>query len=282
MSILRETVFSRRMLKGLVSSFLTAFGSFALLLGILDVLWPNKFGFGYQGLLSLAVVSLFLATIRSFPRTKIARSFSIPDTKITIKVGDLFKEEEHLVIGMNDVFDTEIGDIISKDSIQGQFLAKIYGNDRLRLNKDLDVALAGIAHRAIDQTKIKGKNKRYPLGTTAVLMGEGRKYFCCAYSTMGSDFKASSDVGKLWNSLEKLWDSIRESGAQAKVSVPVIGADLARVPGASHENLIKVILLSFIINSRVQPITKEFVLVIHKNNVEKVNLLKLRDFLAMI
>src|SRR6266487_508102 len=128
----KATVLSWQTLKEFVSSFFQAFGVIALFLGVLDILFPNTFNFGYKGIAIFSGASLLWALATIIPKRKISRQLSVPDTKITIKIGDLFQEDGNLVIGMSDTFDTEKGGgIIKPNSIQGQFLTKIYNDDRL-------------------------------------------------------------------------------------------------------------------------------------------------------
>ena len=275
----KKTMFSWQALRKIVSSFFQAFGFLALILGVLDILFPNAFHFGYQGIIAITAFSLlwsgFLALI---PRYEISRQLPVPDTKITIKAGDLFQEDANVVVGMNDVFDTEKGDIIKPTSIQGQFLTKIYHDDRIRLDQDIDHALQGIACTQ-DSQKTKGKSQRYPIGTVATVSVGTRKYFCSAYSRMGNNLKVESDIQRLSSSLDKLWEEIRVKGQHDKVAMPVVGSGLARIGNASHADLIKLIVLSFVLASREKLVAPELVIVIDRNNLEKVNMLELKDFL---
>ena len=96
---------------------------------------------------------------------------------------------------------------------------------------------------------------------------------------MGNNLKAQSDVKRLSTSLEMLWEEIRLKGQRDKVAMAVLGSDLARIINTSHSDLIKLIVSSFILASREQPITQELVIVIHQSNLEKVNMNELDDFL---
>lgn len=274
----KTTIFSWKTLKKLVSSFLQAVGALAILLGILDIFFPADFALGFQGLLIIGTLSLIWGIVKIFPKFKISRYLPEPDATIVVKVGDLFKENTNLVIGMSDVFDTEKGNIIKSNSIQGQFLAKVYGDDRTRLDTDLSSALAS-STSARDSQKTQGKNMRYPIGTVATLSVGTKKYFCSAYSFMANDLKAQSDISKLTTSLEALWEEIRLKGQREKVSMAVLGSDLARIGEATHSNLIKLIVSSFILASRKKKITQELTIVIYPDNLEKVNMLDLDDFL---
>lgn len=274
----KTTLFSRQTLIKFASSFVQSFGTLAILLGVLDILFTNTFGLKYPGLGLFTAVSLVWAVINIFPRFEISRRLSIPDTVIKIKVGDLFNEDSDLIIGMNDTFDTEKGNIIKANSIQGQFLARVYNDDTSRLNTDLTTALHSISGTD-DSQKSQGKKTRYPIGTVATLSAGTKKYYCSAYSFMGNDFKAQSDIKKLSVSLDILWEEIRLKGQRGKVAMAVLGSDLARIGTASHSNLIKLIVSSFLLASRENPISEQLTIVIYPSNLEKVNMLELNDFL---
>lgn len=274
----KTTLFSRQTLSKFVSSFVQSFGALAIALGVLDILFPNTFGLKYSGLEVFTMVSLVWAVISIFPRFEISRRLSVPDAVIKIKVGDLFKEEADLIIGMSDTFDTEKGNIIKTKSIQGQFLATVYNDDTPRLNTDLTAALKGRSGTR-DSQKSQGKKTRYPIGTVATLTAGTKKYYCSAYSFMGNDLKAQSDIKKLSTSLDMLWEEIRLKGQRGKVALAVLGSDLGRISTASHSNLIKLIVSSFLLASREGLISEQLTVVIYPSNLEKVNMLELNDFL---
>jgi len=275
-SLYKMTVFSNETLSMLGSSFLQAFGVCALFLGVGDVLSPNTFHYGLSGLEIMGGLSVIWSIYKIWPRFEITRQMTVPDTKITIKAGDLFDQTGNIVVGMTDVFDTEKGEIIDPNSIQGQFLSKVYGDDRTNLDADITKALRGKLAE-VDRKKSRGKNMRYPIGTVATLSSGGRKYFCLAYSFMEKNLKAKSDVTKITISLNKLWEEVRVNGHN-NVSMAVLGSDRARM-SASHSNFIKLIVASFILASRESIVTKELTILIKNTNLGKINMLDLNDFL---
>jgi hypothetical protein len=281
----KRTVFSREILKRVVSPFLQAFGLLALFLDVLAIFFPDTFSLGYQGILIFSMVSLLYVLFTIRPRRAISRQFALPDITVTIKVGDLFQEDAHLVIGMNDVFDTEIGDVIKGNSIQGQFLRRIYNDDRALLDQDIENALQNLPkdlykRKVVDRQKTRGKNIRYPIGTVLTVTRHTRKYFCSAYTRMGRDLKAQSSIQDLSLSLDMLWQEIGLKGENERVAMAVLGSDLARLSNAaSHADLIKLIVSSFIYASRRQSVTKELTIIVHQRNLEKIQMLTLNDFL---
>jgi len=276
-----KNFFSKRTLLKFSTNFLVLIGIFSGIIQVVTFSFKDFPNYEWKGLFSVVLVSAIIALLRSWPKNNFSESFANPDVKIGIKVGNIFDQSGHLVIGFSDTFDTEIGDIVSKDSMQGQFLVSMYGNNQSKLDADLD-ALLQSEESEEDTTKTRGKNKRYKVGTVVALSGQERKFFCCAYSHMGSNLKATSDINNLWASLQNLWDKIRVEGEQKTIVMPVIGTNLARVIGISFQLSINLILLSFIINSRIEPISKELILIMREEDKEKVNLLEIQDFLKSL
>ncbi|MEU8082588.1 macro domain-containing protein [Micromonospora sp. NPDC049101] len=203
---------------------------------------------------------------------------------IEIVPGDLFDQTEaHLVIGFTDVFDTDTREdrIIRHDSVQGQFLGRIYGNDLARLDAELEMAVAGVPPVAAiaPQVKPHGKRTRYPVGTVAVLGTPQRLFLCVAYSVMASDLVAQSGPDELWRSLGQLWSVAHRRGQRGRIAMPVIGAGLARVDALQRSALIKLILLSFVAASRPHVIAGKFSIVVPPEEFAELDRLELQDFL---
>lgn len=276
-----KNIFTKRMLNKFAKYFFICLGIISSIIQILTFSFPDLQNYRWKGLLFTIFISGIVALIKVWPKDSFSESFSNPDVKIGIKVGNIFDQVGHLVIGFSDTFDTEVGDVISNTSLQGQFLMSMYGNNKMKLDSDLEALLQN-EESTEDMTKTRGKNKRYKIGTVVALNGQNRKFFCCAYSNMGSDLKATSDINNLWLALQNLWVKIRKEGEQKTVVLPVIGTNLARVSGISYKLPIDLILLSFIINSRVEPISKELVLMIKEEDKDKINMIEMQDFLKSL
>ena len=266
----------------LIKKFLAVFGGITVVIKSLNTYFPDFIPSSFEGILLHIGIALLISFIWAWPKgTHSVKLYSSNNCTLTIKVGDLFKEEGHLVIGINDVFDTEIGEIIKQYSVQGQFLEKIYQGNLQSLDRDIDNAISekGLQPIIVDSTKIKGKNKRFPLGTT-ITLGSGTKcYFLSAYSCMGSDLKAKSTIDNLWVSLSEIWGEVRLKGQGTKLSMPVVGSELARL-SADRNILIKLIALSFVLNSKEEFICEELKIIIHKNDLKYINLVDIQNSIS--
>jgi len=195
-------------------------------------------------------------------------------------MGDIFEQVGHLVIGFSDTFDTKTPDIISRESIQGQFLDRVYLGDVAKLDSHLSEALSTEPKITIEtgQSKPLGKRTRFSIGTVAVVGSNERFYFCCAYSRMRNDNVAESTIDDLWNSLSKLWVTIRDRGQLEPVSIAVVGSELARLSSQlSQTDFTRLIILSFL-TSRRKTVTRRLTIVIHPKNAGSIDLAALAEF----
>ena len=209
------------------------------------------------------------------------QQYSRPNTQIRIVEGDLFDQDANLVIGMANTFDTAVPHVISKNSVQGQFLEKVYSSDAAALDAALDEALA----TAEPQGSIakQGKTVAYPVGTIAVIRQNRKHYFCAAYTEMDERNVAHGSVAGIWRCLENLWDDVRSRSNGDPVAMPVIGGGQARI---SHvlpaQDSIRLIALSFILASRDRRVCERLDIVVRKEDVRGLDMLELQAFLTSL
>ncbi|MFG3021431.1 macro domain-containing protein [Streptomyces sp. NPDC048254] len=262
---------------------------FGLLAGAVELyltFWPDSSLPRATALLTVVGLSLAGGILRSWPRTEVSHEFLHPGFKVSIEVGDLFEQPGHLVIGSNDVFDTDTQDdlLIVHRSVQGQFLRRVYASETTRLDDEIDAALAGALPVRVEDRAAKraGKLARYPLGTVAVLGSPERRYFLSAYGTMRNDLTVDSGPDQIWSSLGELWHAIHLYARREAVAMPVIGSGLARIDSMDHTSLIKLILLSFVTSSRRSVICKELTIVVLPEDYVRVDMLELATFLRTL
>ena len=224
------------------------------------------------------------ATGRSPPGAN--RTFKHPGTSVRVVVGDLFDQPDQLVVGFTNTFDTDTTDdvVISANAVQGQLLHKIYGRDQEWLDRDLEDALSEYRPVALESASDKrlGKLARYPLGTVAVLCPHRRRVFCSAYSEMGNDLVARSTVDTLWASLGSLWSAVAEHGGLEPLAMPIVGSELARIDPLDRENLLKLILMSYVARSREGMFCKELTIVVHPKDFSEINMSQVAAYLRRL
>ncbi|MBO4164761.1 MULTISPECIES: macro domain-containing protein [Micromonospora] len=277
---------TRRGLRTLLAHFLAAVGLVSAVVQFLGQMFFNQ---AFPAPVAVTAVTLFCcfawAVAQAYPRSRIEREFSTPDTTVRVEVGDLFEQETHLVVGFTDTFDTAVGDdrIISGAAVQGQLLHRRYGDDQRRLDQELAAALRRAAPIATEPPGSKpGKRKRYPIGTVAVAGRPGQQIFAVAYSRLGNDLVPRSSVDDMWVSLNRLWDAVYERAERRPLAMPIIGSGLARIDQLDRESLLKLILISFLARSRKTPICRELRIIVHPDDLHSVNLLEVRAFLRAL
>jgi transcriptional regulator with XRE-family HTH domain len=211
---------------------------------------------------------------------------SSPNVALDISIGDLLDQETHLAVGFSDTFDTSTGDdrIIHRSSIQGQLLRRLFANDQNQLDEQLTAALADISPLRVEsrQEKPCGKLARYPLGTVAVLGESRRRIFAVAYGSMGNDLVVRAPVDNMWHCYTQLWEAVYSYGQRGVLSIPIMGSGLARIDTLDHENILRLILLSFVAYSRLKLICRELRIVIPPADARRIDPLSIRAFLRTL
>jgi Domain of unknown function (DUF6430) len=281
----RMVLGTARGLRQLVTNVLVAFGLVSGIIQFIGQLFPSAFhdpGAIAAGSLGVCLV---WAVVRVYPRGHIRHEFHRPDMVITVDVGDLFEQDAHLVVGFADTFDTSTDDrVISNSSVQGQLIDRLYGGDARQLDKELRSALARVTPVATErrQNKRLGNLRRYPVGTVAVVGEPHRRVFGVAYSRMGNDLVAKSTVQEWWLSLSNLWDAIYQHGQNESVAIPLVGSGLARLNFLDRQNLLKMIIMSFVARSRESVVCRELRIVIWPPDLADVDLVEAGAFLRAL
>ena len=197
-----------------------------------------------------------LDTLRSRMRDRLngellRHTVSGQSVDVVVVRGDLFDQADaNLVVGFTDTFDTstDLDVVISRDSVQGQLVDRLFDGQRRQLDERLRQGLKAVptVGRERVQDKPRGRRTRYPMGTTVAVPVDGRRVFATAYSRLGNDLVARSDAGGLRLSLMKLWAAVALHGQYRPVAIPLIGSGLARVVELDRGRLAALIAETFV------------------------------------
>ncbi|MFJ6726517.1 macro domain-containing protein [Streptomyces sp. NPDC091281] len=205
-------------------------------------------------------------------------------TTVVVKHGDLFDQEDaNLVVGFGDTFDTSTDEdvVISRDSVQGQLLRRLYADRRGDLDRQLRKALRGVPPAGTEtaRDKPRGKRVRYPLGTVVPLPLPGRRVFATVYCRQGNDLVTRGTKDQLRASLDRLWDAVIVHGLYKPVAVPLLGSRLARIDGIDDEESLRMIVESFLRASRRTPVAPELRVMVHTPSLERIRIWDVSRFL---
>lgn len=251
--------------------------SATLSLFVLFVDIPNEckatYGWVFIGVL---VVIYLLIWVWSNRLNKI--DINIEGSEVTIKVGDIFLEQGLKAIAFNEYFDTLVDNkIIAESSLNGIFI-----------NNYLDVSVSELDHYIDDYTFEKseilesnternsGKKVRYQIGTVCVY----KSFLLAAFTKFDESNKATITMPEYLEFLINFWDKVNNVYAQQSVSTPIFGSGITRIKGhktISDEDLLKIMLWTFRISEMRFKYPAKLTIVIHKDKIEKINLLDIKS-----
>jgi len=218
---------------GIPASILKVWGVCWLLTNSTAFFWPAFKTFVEDHTVAVVVISTCIAIIYAVQQAAEVLRVTFPikttNTKITLRFGDLFDCKGHIVVPVNEFFDSEIGKPVALKSVHGQFIHRVLGGDSSKFNSDVDRYLGTCTGREIVERSV-GRQHRYPIGTTAVLTEGTRKCFLFALTkTNPETCEASADVPQLWQALLALWKCVRTEANGDRICLPLVGGRLARL-----------------------------------------------------
>lgn len=205
-------------------------------------------------------------------------SFNInhTNTKLEIKFSDIFVEDGVKAIAVNDFFDSEIGLPVSERSLHGIFLSKCFGGHPEVFDKVIREELASITCKT--KKRNQGKDKRYPIGATALIPVNTDRYLCFALCrTDIATCKAEADIPTLWRALEGLYGKARNCLGGAPLVLPLVGSALAGV-GVPARDLLDLIVLSVITESKQKQVTTLIKIILTSDRFEEIDLNDIKKY----
>lgn len=290
LSVLRQPGQGRRALRLFSGNLLGAFGAASAAIQFVGPVFPGAFFQPARWTLAAIGPCVLWAAVRARPRRRVRREFRYPGMVVVVEPGDLFDRPENLAVGFCDTFDTEPWPRgpISAASVQGQLLERVYGGDVAKLDGALAAALRSVrpATRPVGRDRRSHgrarKSARYPIGTVAALADGQRLVFAVAYSRLGEDGVARSSVEELWLGLNRLWDAVYQRGHQETVAIPLLGSGLARLGYLEAQDILRLILLSFVARSRERKVCRELRVLIRPEHLDRIDLPSIAEFLQSL
>jgi hypothetical protein len=218
----------------------------------------------------LVAGALGLALGRSTSRV----CFGVPGTSssITIRYGDVLSGDGCVAIPCNELFDHDVGRIISPLAVQGQLVVKLFGHDRIAARDAFDRALAD-EHGAEKIVRSDGgREVRYRIGTVGKLDHGPVTYLLVAFAhTDPQTSEASADINDLLRALDGLWRAARSSSNGRRLVMPLMGGGLSKL-GLPTNHLLSLIISAFVVESRRRLIVSEFEIVIWPGSANVIDL----------
>lgn len=255
-----------------ITSVISATLSLVVLFVDLPTACKTTYGWIFIGLLCIVYLGIW---ILSNNLNKI--DINVEGSEVTIKVGDIFSEQGLKAIAFNEYFDTIVDDkIIAAGSLNGIFIKK-YLHDSI---PELDHHIENYPFDESDKLEINsgrksGKNIRYRMGTICVY----KDFLLSAFAKFDSSNKAVLTMPEYLEFLINFWDKVNNVYGQQSISTPVFGTGITRIKGhktISDEDLLKIMLWTFRISEMRFKYPAKLTIVIHKDKIDKINLLDIK------
>ncbi|ENB9046396.1 hypothetical protein ABIZ14_003201 [Escherichia coli] len=248
---------------------------FSLLLIFVDIPTENKITLGIIFLFTLSLL-YFGIWLKSNNLTEV--NLDVEGSIVTVKAGDLFLQDGFKVIAFNEYFDTQVDDnIISHKSLNGLYI----DNHLSGPVSDLDQRVSNYKFDEdeileVNQDRKVGKKQKYSSGTIFV----NEDYLLTAFSKFDDKNRAFLTMPDYLGFLINFWDKVNRIYAQKSVSVPIFGSGITRIKehkNISDEDLLKIMLWTFRISEMRFKFPAKLTIVIHKDKIDKINLLDIKS-----
>lgn len=227
------------------------------------------------GLVSLGSFTYGLKTV--WKPSKVEIPIANCATCIEIVFADLFTQEGIRAIAVNEYFDSKIGKPVSPGSLHGLLISKCFGGHPQPFDDQLVTELASYSSKS-EPSKVEGKNVKYEIGTTAMVKANDDQFLL--YALTNSDpatCKGSADVTMLWNAVNSLWKRARTECNALPLNVPLVGSGLSGL-GLPTRDLLNLIILSAITETKSREITKRIRIVLHRDRFDDLDLRDVKSY----
>jgi hypothetical protein len=198
------------------------------------------------------------------------------NTAVLIKQGDIFSEEGYKVIAFNEYFDTELGDIVSEETLNGKFI-KEYVKNTEELDKKIEEDEHLVNRKTnINTNRTSGKKQKYKLGS---IYKNSDDFLLTTFTKFNNDnnaFVTTLDYMEFmlnfWHELDKLYNG-------KKVAITIFGSGITRFQDGYNplkQELLELILWSFRM-SRLK-LSSQLSIVIPSPVCKEINFYKLKEF----
>jgi hypothetical protein len=197
-----------------------------------------------------------------------------PTSKITIRFGNLLDCDTDWLVGINEFFDSQLGQIVSPRSVHGQVIASVFGGDENRFRTEVDQALQHFP--AIPTERTIEPSSRYEIGTTAVVANGSHKVFLMVMAhTDLAAHKATTTPPILWTALMGGLQSVRDYGNGNPISMPLVGNGQSSVP-IKPQHLLRLVTMALVDFGRRVSLPKSVTIVVAEECFEVLNIREIK------
>ncbi len=271
----KVSFFDKRVVENFLKITSVISATLSLVVLFVDIPTDNKetYGWGFLGLLVLIYLVIWVWSNRL---NKI--DIKVEGSDVTIKVGDIFQQSGLKAIAFNEYLDTQVDNkIIAEGSLNGIFIKEHLDAPVSDLDRHIEsYAFEGDEFVESNPDRKLGKTVRYQIGTICVY----KDYLLTAFSKFDENNRAQLTMPEYLGFLINFWDKVNNVYAQQNVSTPIFGSGITRIKGhksISDEDLLKIMLWTFRISEMRFKYPARLTIVIHKDKIDKINLLDIKS-----
>lgn len=225
-------------------------------------------GAGYH--FAFILVSLLIGIFIVYQPRRISIKINSSDTILNVYYGDLFKQNGHMAISVNEFFDSKIGLPVSPKTLHGIVINEYFGGHPEAFDRAISEQLKNDSSTYIERDL--GKKEKFPIGTTASISANNHNFLLFALChTNIQTHKASANLSLMLDALAGLFDKARSVSGGDPIVLPLIGSGISGV-GLPPTQLLQFIILAIIDETKKNQICKQIDLVLHEDRFNEVDL----------
>ncbi|TPG51435.1 hypothetical protein EAH75_04550 [Rhodanobacter glycinis] len=208
--------------------------------------------------------------------TSVSWKVATTDSTIEVCFGNLFDQDGIRLIPVNDYFDSKLGKPVAPKSLHGQLIERGFGGHPDAFDRSVDAELAKTSFSVI--TTAQGKDKVYPVGTTAMVEAAKERYLLFALAKSDPiDHKATADVPQMFVALAAAWHRARAESNGETVNVPLVGTGQSGVDLPTREAL-NALILSIITATKAKRVAGRIRIVLYDDRKDAVDLRDVKKY----
>jgi hypothetical protein len=271
----KVSFFDRRVIENFLKTTSGISATLSLLVLFVDIPVECKTTYGW---IFIGLLILIYLVILVWSNNLNEIHINVEGSEVTIKVGDIFLEPGLKAIAFNEYYDTLVDNkIISECSLNGIFIKKFLGVPVSDLDRYIEKYSFEKSEIIECNSKRKsGKKMRHQIGTICVY----KDFLLTAFAKFDDNNNATVTMPEYLEFLINFWDKVNNVYAQQSVSTPVFGSGITRIKGhknISDEDLLKIMLWTFRISEMRFKYPARLIVVIHKDKIDKINLLDIKS-----
>ncbi|MBX3560271.1 MAG: hypothetical protein KF780_00505 [Sphingomonas sp.] len=219
---------------------------------------------------SISTVALLTFLVRVYEPRSVQFAIPTTNTHLNIKYGNLFDEQADLIVAVNEFFDGDIGQVVSPDSVHGQFIARYFQSHAPTFRAVVDPLLA--LHLGEDVTRPNLPATKYPIGTTLMVPIGAQHAFVVALATTDiQTHRASTTVANFWLAVTNALESVYHLNNGRPLALPLIGNGRSSL-NLEPQHLLRLLVLAIIDTARKMQLPEKITITLPEACFDKLDL----------